>query len=156
MATANTNAFTITINEVGPDVTASGTGNAQSATGIGAIVTVRLASGTGTAQNATGAGNADVIGLVKSVQLTLTDEQGTPIPNLTGLKWAWFDQATPDLFLAPTDKGANESTDGSGNLVVEIPNSTLNSGQTGWLTVTDSDGNTATNHKGFAGPTEVS
>lgn len=94
---------------------------------------------------------------IPSITLTLTTNGTTPAASLSSLKWAWFDQVTPDLFSAPTDKGAIETTDGSGVLSISIPNSTKTSGQVGWLIVTDSDGTTTQNpaHKLFAGPVAV-
>ena len=145
---------------VGGPVTATGTGNAQSATGSGNVTAFATVTATGsvTAQNATGTGNVSVPAAFPTAELTLTDPAGTPLQNLTGLRWAWFDQATPDLFVAPTDKGTGETTDGAGLLSIELPNTTLVPGQIGWLDVTDSDGTTTQNpaHKAFSGPVEVS
>lgn len=89
--------------------------------------------------------------------VALTTDGSTPAASLTGLKWAWFDQATPDGFAAPTDKGAAETTDASGQLVILLPNTTKAAGQTGWLIVTDSDGTTTQSpaHKAFSGPVQV-
>jgi hypothetical protein len=92
---------------------------------------------------------------VASVTLSLVSAAGAAASSLTGLKWAWFDQVTPDAFVAPTDKGSIESTDASGVLTVSLPNSTKTPGQVGWLIVTDSDGNPATTHKAFSGPVTV-
>lgn len=87
--------------------------------------------------------------------VTLIDRANVAQASLTGLKWAWFDQTTPDLFLAPTDKGAVESSDVVGLMRVELPNSSKLPGQVGCLVVTNSDGTVATNHKFFFGPTAV-
>ena len=73
-------------------------------------------------------------------QLVLVDDAGTPLSNLTGLSWAWFDQSTTDSAVAPTDKGTGETTDSSGILNIDIPNSTLTSGQTGMLALMNSSG----------------
>jgi chitodextrinase len=91
----------------------------------------------------------------KSVTLTLVNAAGAASANLANLKWAWFDAATPSGFAAPTDKGAIETTDASGVVTIPLPNTTLASGQIGWLIITDSDGNPATNHKAFSGPAQV-
>jgi len=93
-----------------------------------------------------------------SVSITLTTDGTTPAASLTGLKWAFFDQVTPDLFAAPVAKGAVESTDGSGVLVLDITGSALAPGAVGWLVVTNSDGTTSQSpaHKLFAGPVTVS
>ena len=89
--------------------------------------------------------------------LTLVDESGVPMANLTNLKCCWFDQVTPDLFQAPTDVSSTETTSGSGVFAFPIPNSTLTTGQTGWLVVTNSDGTEGQNpaHLAFAGPLDV-
>ena len=92
-----------------------------------------------------------------TVTLTLTTDGSTPAASLTGLKWAFFDQATPDLFTAPSAKGAIETTNGSGVIVIPVPGTTLTPGQVGWLTVTDSNGTTTQSpaHKAFSGPVTV-
>lgn len=92
-----------------------------------------------------------------SVTLTLTTDGSTPAASLSSLKWAFFDEATPDGFTAPAAQGAVESTDGSGVLVLDITGSTLYDGDTGWLIVTDSDGTTTQSpaHKAFSGPVVV-
>ena len=94
----------------------------------------------------------------RSVTITLTTDGSTPASSLSNLKWAFFDQVTPDLFVSPTNKGSLETTDGSGVLTIPIPSTSLNAGQVGWLIITDSDG-TATQspaHKAFSGPVVVS
>lgn len=93
-----------------------------------------------------------------AVTLTLTTDGTTPAAALTGLKWAFFDQVTPDLFAAPVAQGAVESTDASGVLVLDITGSALAPGAVGWLIVTNSDGTTTQSpaHKLFAGPVTVS
>lgn len=92
---------------------------------------------------------------ITSVTLSLVSNAGASVGALTGLKWAWFDQATPDLFGAPTDKGAVELTNSSGLLSIDLPNSTKTTGQVGWLIVTNSDGTTGMVHKAFSGPVAV-
>lgn len=89
--------------------------------------------------------------------ITLTTDGTTPAASLSSLKWAWFDEVTPNLFGAPTDQGSAESTDGSGVLVLSLPNTSLASSEIGWLIVTDSDGTTTQTpaHKLFAGPVAV-
>lgn len=93
-----------------------------------------------------------------SVTITLVNESGTAQSGLSSLKWAWFDEVTPNLFNAPTDQGSAESTDGSGVLTIPLPNTTKTSGQTGWLIVTNSDGTTNQSpaHRAFSGPVAVS
>jgi len=90
-----------------------------------------------------------------SATVALVNAANSPQASLSGLKWAFFDQATPDGFTAPSAKGASESTNGSGSLVIDITGTSLASGAVGWLIVTDSDGTTATVHKAFSGPVQV-
>jgi hypothetical protein len=74
------------------------------------------------------------------VTCTLVTRDGDPLPNLTALSWAWFDAADPNVFIAPSDQGQIETTDGTGEIVVYIPDSTLTSGQTGTLVLRADDG----------------
>ena len=99
-------------------------------------------------------GNGGGGSLATSVTVTLTSDGTTPRANLSSLKWAFFDQSTPDLFTAPTAKGSIESTDASGVLLLNITGTALSAGDTGWLVVTDSDGTTTQTpaHKAFSGP----
>lgn len=92
---------------------------------------------------------------VYSASFTLNAPDGTAAANLSGLRWAWFDQATPDLFTAPVDKGTVEATDASGVLQVSLPHSSLQPGAVGWLIVTDSTGNPLLGHSAFSGPLTV-
>ncbi len=92
----------------------------------------------------------------KTISITLTSNGTTPASGLTGLKWAFYDQATPAEAEYPVDKGTAESTDGSGVLAITV-RTNLASGGVGWLVVTDSDGTTTQSppHKRFAGPVQV-
>lgn len=94
--------------------------------------------------------------LIKAVVLTLIDRSSDPQANLSNLKWAFFDQVSPDLLAAPVDKGALEATDASGVITIEIPNSTLTDGQTGFLIVSDTGGDAAVDSNAFAAPVVVS
>jgi hypothetical protein len=100
---------------------------------------------------------AEYVPYVSSVTITLVNESGTPQTGLSSLKWCWFDEVTPNLFNAPTDKGSAESTDGSGVLTIPLPNTNKSSGQVGWLIVTNSDGTTMQSpaHRAFSGPMAV-
>lgn len=92
----------------------------------------------------------------KTVTLTLVNESSATQNSLTGLKWAWWDQATPNLMIAPACSGSAETTDGSGVVVIPITTS-KSSGGTGWLVITNSDG-TATQspaHRAFSGPVVI-
>lgn len=92
----------------------------------------------------------------KTVTLTLTSDGSTPRANLTGLKWSWWDQVTPDLGEYPTDKGVGETTNGSGILVITVK-SNLAAADIGWLVVTDSDGTTTQSpaSSAYSGPVAV-
>lgn len=96
--------------------------------------------------------------LATSLTLTLYGEDGTtPSANRTGLKWAFFDQVTPDLFDAPSAQGSGASTNGSGALTLNITGTSLAPGATGWLTVSNSDGTVQTDGDlDFSGPAVVS
>ena len=89
----------------------------------------------------------------KTATLALTSDGTTPRANLTGLKWSWWDQATPDLSEYPTDKGTGATTNASGVFSVTV-RTNLATAATGWLVVTDSDGTTAQSPaaKAFSGP----
>lgn len=92
----------------------------------------------------------------QTITLRLTSDGSAALPSLTGLRWAWWDQATPDLKEWPTDQGTAESTDGSGDISITIHTS-LTTGQTGWLEVTESDGDAAQSPppRMFSGPVEI-
>jgi len=157
-AFADTNTFTITIDAGLVSVSVSGDVTAQAATSTGSVFVGATidATGAAVAQAATTSGNVDAAS-IRNVRINLTDEFGVPSANLTGLRWAFFDQATPDLFLAPVDQGTGETTDALGNLVIPVATN-LTIGEIGWLSVSDSDGTITQSpaHKAFAGPVEVS
>ena len=90
--------------------------------------------------------------------ITLTIDGSTPVVGASGLRWAFFDEVTPDVFSNPIAKGTGESTDATGALSVDITGTTLAPGSTGWLIVTNSDGTTtqSPSAKAFAGPVVVS
>ncbi len=96
--------------------------------------------------------------LATSVTVTLQNGS-TPQTGLTGLKWAFWPVARPDLIsAAPVAKGSAETTDGSGVLTFDITGLTsLTPGQVGYLVVTDSDGDPAQSPvcKALAGPVTV-
>ena len=77
----------------------------------------------------------------RTVSLRLTSDGTTPRASLTGLKWAWWDVATPNLITtAPTDKGSAGATDSSGDITLSLPGSALSIGGTGYLVITNSNG----------------
>lgn len=94
----------------------------------------------------------------RKVSITIVDSSGNPIPNLTNLKWAFFDQATPNLFVAPTQVGVTGTTDATGKFIVALTNTSLTVGGVGWLSISNSDGTTTQNPaaKGFGAPVVVS
>jgi hypothetical protein len=94
----------------------------------------------------------------KKASLTLKNAAGIAQANLTSLKWAWWDYVTPDLIAAaPTDKGTALTTDANGLCEIPLVNSTKNSGEIGWVVITNSDGTTTQNpvHNAFTGPIAV-
>jgi hypothetical protein len=101
---------------------------------------------------------AENASLATTVTVTLTLDGSTPAAGLTGLRWAFFDQSTPNNFVAPVAKGSGASTNGSGVFSVSIAGTALSVGATGWLEVTNSDGDVAQagGCKGFSGPVVVS
>ena len=91
-----------------------------------------------------------------SVTLTFKDRTGAVRANLTGMKWAFFDQTTPDTLLAPTAKGTGATTNSSGVLTLNITGTQLAVGSRGWLIFSNSDGTaTQSNLISFAGPCVV-
>jgi hypothetical protein len=92
-----------------------------------------------------------------SESITLVDINGNALASLSGLKWAFFDQVSPGAFTAPSVQGNSGVTDVGGNFAVDITGTTLPTGGTGWLTVTDSDGTVTQSPSGrvFSGPVVV-
>jgi len=164
-------------------VTATGTPQAQPATTTGAASAFFIALATGAVQAlpasttgstgavavavATGAVQAlpaNTTGQVSpltggvTITLTLVNESGVPIPNLSNLEWAFFDEALPSTMLAPVDQGSDESTDASGVLTVRARRSLLNPGDTGYFIVSNTDGTEGQDpaQQAFAGPVGTS
>lgn len=75
-----------------------------------------------------------------TLTITLVDSAGTPLANLSGLSWAWFDESAVNSATSPPDVGTGATTDSSGQFSVSLPNTTLTSGQTGMLALQDSTG----------------
>jgi chitodextrinase len=94
---------------------------------------------------------------LKRIVVVLTTNGTAPASSLSNLKWAFFDENRPDLFGAPSCQGATEITDLSGVLEIDVTDSTLAIGQTGWLIITDSDGTVFQNPpaKAFSAPVQV-
>ena len=72
-----------------------------------------------------------------SVTCGLVDINGVSLQNLTSLDWSWFDSTDPSTFTTPVDQGAVETTDATGEIAVDLPNTTLTSGQSGSLVLSD-------------------
>ena len=75
-----------------------------------------------------------------TLTITLVDSAGTPLQNLSGLSWAWFDESAINNLTVPPDVGTSATTDSSGLFSVTLSNTTLTSGQTGILAIQDSTG----------------
>ena len=94
---------------------------------------------------------------MQTITLNLTNDGASPSASLTDLKWAWFDSPNLSALSAPTDVGAAESTNALGELKINLANSTLVSGQVGWLIVTNSNGSPTQSPVagGFCGPVAI-
>lgn len=99
----------------------------------------------------------DLISQYKYLSLTLVDRNSTAQTGLTGLDYAFFEQPLPQNFVSPVVKGSTETTDGSGVIEIDVSASALNPGQTGFLIVSDTDGDAAQSpsSKAFAAPVVV-
>lgn len=94
--------------------------------------------------------------LASSLTLTFKNRAGVVQASLTGMKWAFFDAATPDALFSPSAKGTGASTNASGILVLNVTGTQLPPGSTGWLVFSNSDGTaTQSNLISFAGPCVV-
>jgi hypothetical protein len=82
-------------------------------------------------------GGIPLVAATLYVICNLVDRNGTEQASLTDLDWAWFDSIDPATFIAPTDQGATESTDGTGSISVDLPNTTLTAGQDGTLVLSN-------------------
>lgn len=97
----------------------------------------------------------------KTITATLVNESGVPFSGLSGLKWAFWDYATPDLIFSnaavPSAGGSTGSTDSSGVFSAIVGSSTLSDGQYGWLVITNSDGTLSQSpkHSAYSGPVVV-
>lgn len=89
--------------------------------------------------------------------VTLTTNGSTPAASQTGISWAWWDAAPPNLATAPVQSGTGATTDASGVFNVTLTSSTLNAGQTGTLLAIKSDGTAgSTANSAFCAPVVVS
>lgn len=72
--------------------------------------------------------------------ITLRNALGAPLANLTGLRWAFFDQTDPAALEAPVSRSSSGTTNASGVLTADITGSALAAGATGGMLVTSGDG----------------
>lgn len=97
---------------------------------------------------------------MRKLVIPLVDATNAAQANKRNLRYAVFDQTTPDALLAPIAKGGNVGlgavTGSNGNITIPLPNTTLSSGGTASIIISDTDGNVATSHKAFFGPAVVS
>jgi len=73
------------------------------------------------------------------VKMLLTDRNGERRDNLTGIKWSWFDETTPNTFNAPPDQGSAETTAAAGIINITLTGTALVSGQAGRCALTTTD-----------------
>lgn len=101
---------------------------------------------------------AEYTATATTVSVTLTSDGINPAASLSGLSWAFFDQAVPSSFAAPVAKGSGATTTSGGVFTATITGTALTVGATGWLIVSNSDGTTTQSggHKAFSGPVVVS
>ena len=93
----------------------------------------------------------------KRCTLTLTTDGTTPAASQTGLHWAWYDGAPPNLSSPPVVTGTGATTNGSGVFDQQIDETSLTAGQVGTLLVLVSDGTPGSSaNKAFCAPVEVS
>lgn len=91
--------------------------------------------------------------LATTVTLTFTSRTGVPQANLTGMKWAFWDQTNPYTLGMPSAHGISATTNSAGVAVINITGTGLAPGATGWLIFSNSDGTaTQSNLVSFAGP----
>ena len=78
---------------------------------------------------------------VPKATVTLYAENGTtPKASVTGLQWAFWDSATPNLALAPSVSGTGAVTSAGGVFSVTLTGTTLTVGQIGTLLIYKTDG----------------
>lgn len=95
----------------------------------------------------------------KVQQLTLVDTDGSPLANLTGLKcFGWDTNVLADIASTPpTDYTATATTDASGVLIFERPNTTLAAGNIAFVLLAQSDGSLSQSPpaRAFFGPVQI-
>ena len=75
----------------------------------------------------------------RTVTLNLVDTSNNPRASLTGLKWAFYDQITPDIMGVAADNGSGATTTSAGVFSISV-NTTLATNGVGWLVISDSTG----------------
>lgn len=100
--------------------------------------------------------NGNAASTTRTITLTLTSDGTTPRASLTGLKCEFWNEPSPALHNTPSCIVLGASTNGSGVMTISVE-TTLGSGGTGYLLVTDTDGTTTQSPapKAFAGPVTV-
>ena len=76
----------------------------------------------------------------RTLTLTLCAADGTLLPSQTSIGWAFFDQPSPGLLLAPTSKGIGASSDASAVINLPIVGSSLATNGLGYVTLSNTDG----------------
>jgi len=120
--------------------------------GIGYTFTVHAVNlnGAGSESAASNSVTPSVPTPTTSITLTLNNAS-----NLTGLRWASFDQVLPNLFAAPTDTGTGATTNSAGQITLTLSNSAKTSGQCVFLILSNTDGTVNGTDRKFAGPVTV-
>ncbi len=72
-----------------------------------------------------------------TVTSVVADQAGTPLANQTGITWWWQESAGGSV----VDSGTGATTNASGTMEVNVTNTALTSGQTGYISVELNDGN---------------
>jgi hypothetical protein len=93
----------------------------------------------------------------KVATVTLTTDGTTPAASLTGLRWAWWDAAPPNLATAPIVSGTAATTNASGVMTVTLTGTALAVAATGTLLVLTSNGTAgSTANRHYCAPVVVS
>lgn len=79
---------------------------------------------------------------IATVTLPFVSPDGTVRSSVSGLKWAFYTSTNfPDFLLdPPASTGTDASLNAQGQLSITIEDTTMQSGETGWLIITNSDG----------------
>jgi hypothetical protein len=93
---------------------------------------------------------------LRTATFRLVSRSGSAWANLSNLKWAWFDNL-PGSMSAPTDQGADGSTNSTGHIILTLPGSSLSDGGIGFPVVSNTDGTLSQSppHRMHAAPRAV-